>query len=139
MKDTLRAGTTFTRRLTVDRDRTISFMGEEGRVYATPRLIGDVEYTCRDLIMQHADPGEDSVGMEVSVKHLAATLIGMTVEITVRVTAVEGRKVVFEVAAKDELEPISAGTHTRFVVNVDKTIERLKGKAAKRDAARKPG
>ena len=58
--------------------------------------------------MQHADAGEDSVGIEVSVKHLAATLPGMTVEIAVRVAAVEGRKVMFEVSAKDELEAISA-------------------------------
>ena len=136
MKDTLRAGTTFTRRLTVDRDRTISFMGEEGRVYATPRLVGDVEYTCRDLILQHADPGEDSVGMEVALKHLAPTLPGMEVEITVTVSAVEKRKIVFDVAVKDTLEPISGGSHTRFVVDTAKTIERLKAKAAKVAAAR---
>jgi fluoroacetyl-CoA thioesterase len=132
MKPSLAPGQSLTRRLTVDRDRTISFMGEEGRVYATPRLIGDVEYTCRDLIMQHADPGEDSVGMEVAMRHLAPTLEGMAVEITVTVSAVDRRKVVFDVAVKDELEPISAGSHTRFVVETAKTFERLKAKAAKR-------
>ena len=136
MKDTLRVGTTFTRRLTVDRDRTISFMGEEARVYATPRLVGDVEYTCRDLILQHADAGEDSVGMEVALRHLAPTLPGMEVEITVTVSAVEKRRIVFDVAVKDDLEPISSGTHARFVVDTAKTIERLKAKAAKRDATR---
>jgi predicted thioesterase len=56
----------------------------------------------------------------------------MKVEITVRVAAVEGRKVVFEVVAKDELDEIGRGTHTRFVVDVAKTIQRLKTKAAKR-------
>jgi len=132
MKPSLAPGQSMTRRLTVDRDRTIGFMGEEGRVYATPRLIGDVEYTCRDLIMQHADPGEDSVGMEVAMRHLAPTLEGMEVEITVTVSAVDRRKVVFDVAVKDELEPISAGSHTRFVVETAKTFERLKAKAAKR-------
>jgi len=138
MKDTLRVGTTFTRRLTVDRDRTISFMGEEARVYATPSLIRDVELTCRDLILQHADPGEDSVGMEVALKHLAPTLPGMEVEITVTVSAVEKRKIVFDVAVKDTLEPISGGSHTRFVVETAKTIERLKAKAAKVAAAGQP-
>ena len=139
MKDSLKPGVSFTRRVEIDRDRTISFMGEEGRVYATPRLIGDIEYTCRDLILQHADPGEDSVGMEVSVKHLAATLPGSTVEITVTVKEVDRRKIVFDVSAKDEVEPISAGTHARFVVESAKTIERLKQKAAKRDAAKAGG
>jgi fluoroacetyl-CoA thioesterase len=132
MKASLRPGVSRVNRITVDRQRTIGFMGEEGRVYATPWMVGDMEYTCRDLIIEHADAGEDSVGVEVVVKHLAPTLPGMTVEITVRVAAVEGRKVVFEVVAKDELDEIGRGTHTRFVVDVAKTIQRLKAKAAKR-------
>jgi fluoroacetyl-CoA thioesterase len=136
MKESLRPGTSLTRRLVVDRDRTIGFMGEEGRVYATPSLIRDVELTCRDLILQHADAGEDSVGMEVALRHLAPTLLGMEVEITVTASAVDRRKVTFDVAVRDEIEPVSAGSHTRFVVDVAKTLERLKVKAAKRGAAR---
>jgi fluoroacetyl-CoA thioesterase len=137
MKSSLQPGLSMTRRIVVDRDRTISFMGEDARVYATPSMIMDIERTCRDLILEHADPGEDSVGIEVSVKHLAATLPGMTAEITVRVAAVDGRKVTFEVSAKDEIEPISSGSHARFVVDVGRTVERLKAKAAKRDALKK--
>jgi predicted thioesterase len=134
MKASLRPGVSHTKRIGIDRDRTISFMGEEARVYATPRLVSDVEYTCRDFLLEHLDAGEDSVGTEIALKHLAPTLMGMTAEITVKVTAVEGRKITFEVAAKDDLEPISGGTHTRFVVDLEKRIERLKLKAAKRDA-----
>ncbi len=137
MKPSLQAGVSFTRRIVVDQPRTISFMGEDARVYATPSMIMDIERTCRDLILQHTDTGEDSVGIEVAVKHLAATLPGMTVEISVKVTGVEGRKVTFEVSAKDEIEAISGGTHARFVVDVGKTVERLKAKAAKRDALKK--
>jgi predicted thioesterase len=125
------------KRLKVDTERTIAFMGEEGRVYATPVLVRDVEHACRDLILEHADAGEDSVGMSISLAHQAPTLLGMEVEITVTVAAVEGRKVTFDVAAKDELEPISSGSHARFVVDVKKTHERLKAKAARRDAAKK--
>jgi fluoroacetyl-CoA thioesterase len=136
MKDSLRPGLSTTKRIVVDQDRTISFMGEEARVYATPRLISDIEFACRHLLLEHGDEGEDSVGVEVALKHLAATLMGSTVEITARVTAVEGRKVVFEVAAKDELEAISAGTHTRFVVDLAKRIERLKAKAEQLKALR---
>jgi predicted thioesterase len=134
MKPTLQPGVSRVSRIGIDRDRTISFMGEEARVYATPSMILDIERTCRELILEHADAGEDSVGIEIAVKHQAATLPGMTVEIAVRVTAVEGRKVFFEVSAKDELETISSGTHGRFVVDIGKTVERLKAKAAHRDA-----
>src|SRR5687767_13602214 len=125
MKSSLQPGVSTTRKIAVDRDRTIGFMGEDARVYATPSMIMDIEKTCRDLIMEHADAGEDSVGIEVSVKHLAATLPEMTVEIVVKVASVEGRKVTFDVSAKDELEAISTGTHARFVVDVGKTVERL--------------
>jgi fluoroacetyl-CoA thioesterase len=131
MKRTLQLGLSTTKRILVDIDRTISFMGEDARVYATPRLVSDVEYTCRDLIVAHADPGEDSVGMEVVLKHLAPTLAGSTVEITVKVAAIDGRKVTFDVSVKDELDTVSAGTHTRFIVDVARTKERLKAKAAK--------
>ncbi len=135
MQQSLRAGVAHVKRLTVDADRTIGFMGDEGRVYATPMLVRDIEHACRDLILEHADAGEDSVGMSISLTHLAPTLLGMNVEITVTVASVEGRKVTFDVAAKDELEPISSGTHARFVVDVKKTHERLKAKAARRAAA----
>ena len=134
MKPSLRPGASRVNRITIGRERTIGFMGEEARVYATPRLVSDVEYTCRDFLLEHLDAGEDSVGIEIALKHLAPTLMGMTAEITVKVAAVEGRKVTFEVAAKDDLEPISGGTHTRFVVDLAQRIERLKQKAAKRDA-----
>ncbi len=136
MKASLRPGVTHVRRLTVDQERTIGFMGDEGRVYGTPNLVRDIEHACRDLILEHGDAGEDSVGMEIAVKHLAPTLLGMMAEITVTVTGVEGRKISFGVAAKDELEQIGTGTHIRFVVDVSKTIERLKAKAAKRTAAK---
>jgi len=134
MKPSLQPGVSLTRKIAIDRDRTIGFMGEDARVYATPMMIRDMEMVCRDLIMQHADAGEDSVGIEVAIKHLAASLTGMTVEIVARVASVEGRKVTFEVSAKDELEAVGTGMHARFVVDTAKTIERLKAKAARRDA-----
>jgi fluoroacetyl-CoA thioesterase len=134
MKQSFRPGISKVKRFSVDRDRTISFMGEEGRVYATPSLVRDMEHTCRDLLIEHADEGEDSVGVEVTVRHLAATLPDMEVEITATVKSVEGRRVTFDLEAKDDIEQIGAGGHTRFVVDVAKTLERLKAKAAKRAA-----
>jgi predicted thioesterase len=137
MKPTLQPGVSFTRHVVIDRGRTIDFMGEDARVYGTPYMIMDIEETCRLLIVQHADPGEDSVGTEVSVKHLAASLPGMTVEISVKVTNVEGRRVTFEVSAHDGIDAIASGTHERFVANIAKTAERLKAKAAKLAALKK--
>ena len=131
MKPSLRPGISRTNRIEIGRERTIAFMGDEARTYATPSMILDIEHTCRELILEHADAGEDSVGMEVAVKHLAPTLMGMTVAVEARVTAVEGRKIVFDVEVKDELDKVGAGSHTRFVVEKAKTFERLKAKAAR--------
>lgn len=131
MKESLGPGLKKVKRIVVDRDRTISFMGEEGRVYGTPELGRDIEHARRDLLLEHAEPGEDSVGIEIALRHTAPTLPGMAVEITATVTVVEGRKISFNVTASDDLEPIGSATHTRFVVDVGKTYERLKAKAAK--------
>ena len=118
-------------RIAVDRDRTVAFMGEQGRVYATPELCRDIEHTCREALLEHVDSGEDSVGIEIAVRHSAPTLPGMEVAITATVTNVEGRKVSFDVIATDELEPIGTGKHVRFIVDREKTYERLRAKAAK--------
>jgi len=134
MKDSLAAGVTRTVTISVDRARTIDFMGEECRVYATPELVRDIEMACRNLLLDHLDSGEDSVGTRVEVDHLAPTLLGMTAEITVTVTTIEGRLVTFEVAGADGVEPIARGVHKRFVVDVAKTAARLQGKAARAES-----
>jgi len=131
MKPSLIAGVTATKRIAIDRDRTIGFMGEKARVYATPKLVHDIEHTCRDLLLEHLDPGEDSVGTRVEVDHLAATLLGMEVELTVKVAEVQGRAVTFEVTGRDGIDDICRGRHMRFIVDVAKTEQRLAAKAQK--------
>lgn len=131
MKDTLKPGVSHTSRFTVDKDRTIGFMGDDLRVYSTPMLVRDMEATCRDLLMQHAEGDEDSVGAHVAVDHMAATLLGMPVEVTAKVVEVEGPRITFEVEAKDPLDLAGKARHVRFVINKAKQAERLRKKAEK--------
>jgi predicted thioesterase len=131
MKTTLAAGIAAKRKIVVDRDRTIDFMGEQARVYATPMLVRDIEMTCREMLLEHLDAGEDSVGTRVEIDHLAATLLGMTVEISVSAVEVKGRAVTFAVEASDGIDTICRGKHSRFVVDVNQTKQRLAAKAAK--------
>ena len=131
MKPTLQPGLAAESTFEVDRARTIDFMGEAARVYATPMLVRDIEITCRNLLLQHLDAGEDSVGTRVEIDHIGATLLGMTVTLTVRVAEVKGRGVVFEIEGRDAIEPIVRGKHSRFVVDVAKTAQRLAAKAEK--------
>jgi fluoroacetyl-CoA thioesterase len=129
MKSGLQAGASTTRRITVDRPRTVDFLGESLRVYATPELVRDFEVACRDFLLGFCDPGEDSVGTGISVSHSGATLLGMNVEFTITVKAVEGRKVTFDLLARDGGEEISRGEHGRFVVEVEKLRARVAAKA----------
>jgi fluoroacetyl-CoA thioesterase len=135
MKATLKAGLGAVRRYPVDRERTIDFMGEKARVYATPMLVRDIEMTCRELLLEHLDPGEDSVGTRVEIDHLNPTLLGMESEITATVAEVKGRLVTFDISGRDGLDAIARGKHVRFVVDVDKTRQRLAEKAARAKAA----
>ncbi len=134
MKPSLAAGLAFSKRVRVDESRCISFMGRENMVYATPRMVSDVEYACRDYLLAHLDEGEDSVGAHVSIDHLGATPPGAEVTIEARITAVEKRRVTFEYSVKDPLEEVGRGTHVRFVVDTAKSRERLAAKRARLDA-----
>lgn len=131
MKDTVKAGMSATRRIVVDTPRTIDFLGENLRVYATPALVQDFEIACLEFLLDHVDAGENSVGTGIAISHGGATLRGMSVDITITVAKVEGRMVTFDIVAKDAMEEISKGTHSRFVVEVEKLRGRVAAKAAK--------
>jgi fluoroacetyl-CoA thioesterase len=135
MKSSLVAGLSATRRYEVDKGRTIGFMGDEARVYNTPALIYDMEVTARDLLLEHSDANEDSVGTRVEVDHMAPALMGQWVEITVTIEEVKGPAVAFSFTARDSLDNIGRGVHKRFVVSVEQTKKRLAGKAEKVKAA----
>ena len=90
MKATLVAGLSTTRTFAVDRERTIDFMGEAARVYATPMLVRDIEVACREFLLRRLDAGEDSVGTRIELDHTAPTLLGMTVRIEATVAEVKG-------------------------------------------------
>jgi predicted thioesterase len=130
MKPSLAAGISLAKSLSVDEARCISFMGRENMVYATPRMVADVEYACREFLLAHLDAGEDTVGAHVSVDHLAATPLGMQVTIEARVVEVDRRRVTLEFTVRDALEECGRGRHVRFVVDKAKTQERLAAKRA---------
>lgn len=131
MKQTLLAGISLAKRILIDEERCISFMGKENMVYATPRMVSDVEYACRDFLLAHLDPGEDSVGAHVSIDHLGATPPGTEVVIEARVAKVDKRRVTFEFSVRDPLEEVGRGSHVRFVVDTAKSRERIAAKRAK--------
>lgn len=128
MMDAVRSGLTATREIIVDEGRTISFMGDDFRVYATPEIVWDAEMACRDLLVELLEAGHDSVGVRVEIDHLAAGLPGSTVRVEATVIEVAGRRVMFTFTVTDAVELIAKGRHQRVVVALPATLDRLDAK-----------
>jgi fluoroacetyl-CoA thioesterase len=131
MKDTLSSGLSTTARIEVDTSRTIAFMGDDCRVYGSNWLVFDIEMTSRNFLLEHLDEGEDSVGTHITLDHMAATPMGMWVEVTVNITEVKGRMISIEFECRDELDAIAKGSHNRFIVDVATTADRIRDKQAR--------
>lgn len=104
----------------VNPDQTTRFLWEGENVLSTPSMIAEMEETCRLFLKEQVvpDPEWDSVGTVVDVKHLAATPVGAEVFVSAKVVSVDGRRVMFEIEARDKLEKIGEGRHERFIINV---------------------
>jgi len=105
--------------------------GSMPSVFATGFMVGLFEWCCTDLLSQHLDEGEGSLGTVVNFTHDAATPPGMTVTVDCEITEVEGKRVKFTVTGHDGVDKIGGGTHERFVINRAKFDERVAAKAAK--------
>lgn len=97
-------------------------------VFGTPFLVGLFEGVSAELMAPHLGPGEQSVGISMSLKHLAPTPLGMEVRAKTELTQVEGRKLTFKLEAFDEKEKIGEAVHERFIINVEKFNQRVEAK-----------
>jgi len=126
-------GTTAELRLLVTGEYAVDFLGDDStRVLATPFLIAYLELASRNAARDHLEPGYDTVGTHVDVRHLAATPLGMSVTFYSEITRVNDRRITYNVWAEDEKEKIAEGTHERFVINVGRFGQRVLAKAASR-------
>jgi fluoroacetyl-CoA thioesterase len=126
---TIPIGTKHEEKVLVTSENAIDFLGSENaRVLSTPNLIGHLEMTARNSVKPLLDEGYDTVGTQVTVSHLAATPIGMTVTFRSEVISASDRRVTFKVEAFDEKEKVSEGTHERAIVNVARFATKLAAK-----------
>ena len=136
MKDTLRAGLTRTFRYRVPESRTVPHIYPDApdfqmmpAVFATGYLVALCEWASIELIKPHLDwPREMTLGTHVDLSHTAATPPGFTIEVTTTLAEVEGRKLVFDIRARDDLDTISAGRHERHVIDAERFERKLAAK-----------
>jgi predicted thioesterase len=123
------AGISLERKRIVSADDSITFLGADVKPsLSTPRMIMWMEYAARDAVLPHLDPGQDTVGVRVDVRHLAATPIGAEATYRATVAAVEGRRITFEVETLDGAETVGKGLHERYIIDVRRFAEGLKKK-----------
>ena len=128
-REFIKVGMRAERTLVVPVERTVGhFVPDMPMVYATPMMILEMELTSGDAINRHLAPGWVTVGTEVDIRHLAASLVGATVRTTAKVIAVERRVIRFEVEAFEGERKIGDGRHARGLVNAESFTKRLAGK-----------
>jgi fluoroacetyl-CoA thioesterase len=120
----LQAGLVFEKEHVVGQADTAARWGSGGlEVYGTPSLVGFLELTAQAGLLPYLEPGQSTVGVQVNIRHLAATPVGMKLHSRVELLAVEGRRLTFWVQAWDEVELISEGEHVRFVIDIEKFMQ----------------
>jgi predicted thioesterase len=99
------------------------------RVYATPAMAMFIEQSCCKLIHPLLPEGKTTVGIEINVRHLAPTPLGMRVSSRVEVISVEGNIIAFRAQLRDEKEPIGEVEHRRAIVDTERFMKRVSSKS----------
>lgn len=100
-------------------------------VFATPALVALMEAAAISTVDLLLEAGFTTVGTEINVKHLAATPIGMNVTATAQLIEIDGKRLLFKVEARDDVDLIGTGMHERYIIRVDNFIKRAVGKLLK--------
>ncbi len=138
MKDTLKPGIESEFSIVITDKKTVPALFPESEefqamphVFATGYMVGFLEWACIQAINPHLDwPAEQTVGIHINVSHVAATPPGLKVTAKVKLKAVKGKKLFFEVEAHDGIDLICRGSHERYIIYAKKFNNKVKEKAA---------
>ena len=112
-----------------EREDTAQMVGSGSLlVYATPCMAALMEGAACEAIESALDEGQTTVGIELNIRHTAATPVGMEVRAEAEVTEVEGKIITFALRAFDEAGEIGSGTHKRAVVNAQRFLDKTYAK-----------
>lgn len=128
MNINLKTGAKGSQEITVNHDHSASKYGSGlVDVFATPAMVALMEKTCLESVLSSLPEGFGTVGSAINVNHIKATPMGMKVWCESELMGIEGRKLVFKVRAWDEVGEIGYGEHTRFIIDNEKFMAKLKG------------
>ena len=125
----IKEGITYTATQVVDKKDTAAEYGSGlVEVFATPAMIALMENAALKTVLPYLGNDYSTVGFEINVRHFKPTPVGMRVECTATLNKIDGKKLVFAIVAKDEEGKIGEGTHTRYIINSKKFMEKLNQK-----------
>jgi fluoroacetyl-CoA thioesterase len=138
--DSLRPGLMYEFRFKVPENKTVPYLYPESaefqempEVFATGFMVGLFEWACIRAINPYLNwPNEQTVGTHIDVSHIAATPPGFEVIARVKLTEVDGRRLLFELEAHDGIDLISKGKHERYIINKEKFDSKIKEKVSKK-------
>ena len=116
----------FNAELMVNSSNTANFYGSGNLdVYATPAMTALMENAAMNCVAKNLPDGFTTVGIEISVKHLRATPIGVRVRAEALLEKAEGKKLFFKIEAYDDRGKIGEGNHIRYIVNSEEFIKKI--------------
>ncbi|PYG89103.1 putative thioesterase [Ruminiclostridium sufflavum DSM 19573] len=122
-------GMTGSAEITVDGNITAKAMGSgDLEVLATPALVALMEKAATIAVKEGLPDGSSTVGTQINIRHLAATPVGMKVTARATLAEADGKRLLFTVEAFDSKEKIGEGQHERFIITIDRFMNKANGK-----------
>ncbi|MBP3423751.1 MAG: thioesterase family protein [Alistipes sp.] len=120
-------GLSFTATTTVNQNNTAKALGSgDMDVFATPAMVALMENAAMTAVASHLEAGQTTVGTQITTSHIKASALGATISATATLTAVDGRSLTFAITAREGDKVIGEGTHTRFIVDRERFLAKLK-------------
>jgi fluoroacetyl-CoA thioesterase len=132
MTHQLRVGLTFEKTITVAESHVARHLAGKGiRVFSTPEMVRLMEECALEGVLPLLQPEQNTVGVRVEMRHLAATPLGMKVTARCTLVEIDRRRLVFQAEVHDEVEKIGEGLNERFIVDKGKHEQRIQEKVAR--------
>ena len=120
-------GITYTSTTVVDNSNTAAALGSgDMDVFATPAMVALMENAAMNAVAPHLEQGQTTVGTQITTSHIKASALGATISATATLTAVNGRSLTFTIVASEGDKTLGEGTHTRFIVDRERFLAKLK-------------